>query len=78
MTKFEMGEPMIHLIHMSSVKLLKVALGRLLKSNIYNDKKGKALKETDPEKVYPQLKNAQFKTMQGKQNATMYFMYLLI
>ena len=37
MAKFQMQEPMIHLLHPSCVKLLKVALGRLLKSNINID-----------------------------------------
>ena len=69
---------MIHLLYPSFVRLLKVALGRLLKSNVYIDKKVKALKETDPEKVKLQLKNDQFKTMEGKQDATMYFIHLLI
>ena len=51
MTKFQMERPVIHLLHSSCVKLLKVALGRLFKSSIYIDKKGKTLKETDPERV---------------------------
>ena len=76
MTKFQMEEPMIHLPHPSYVKLLKVALGRLLKSNIYIDEKVKALKEIDPEKVKLQLKNDHFKAMQCKQNATKYFMHI--
>ena len=78
MTKIKMEEPVINLLHPNCVKLMNIALGRLLKTDIYTDKRGKALKETDPEKSELQLKNDQFNTMQGKQNAVMYFMHLLI
>ena len=74
MTKFQMEEPVTHLLHPSCVKLLTVALGRLLKSNVYIDKRGKALKETDPETV----ELHQFKTVQGKQNATVWFIHLSV
>ena len=56
----------------------EIRFGRLLKSSIYIDKKGKTLKESYPEKVELQLENDQFKTTQGKQNVTMYFMCLLV
>ena len=41
MTKFQAEEPMIHLLYSNCEKLLKVALGRLMKSGEYMHKKGK-------------------------------------
>ena len=77
MTKFQMEEPVIHLLHPSCVKLQKEDLGRLLKSNTYINKKGKALKEMYPQKGELQHKNDQCKTMQNKRNTTIYLMHLL-
>ena len=45
MTKPQMEDQMIHLLCPSPVKLLKKALRMLLKSSIYIDRKGKALKK---------------------------------
>ena len=69
---------MIHVLHPVCVKLLKVVLGRLVKSNVYIDENGQALKQTDLKKIELHLKNDQFRTLRGKQSATMYFMHLLI
>ena len=41
MTKFQAEEPMIHLLYSNCEKLLKVAMGRLMKSEVYMDRNGK-------------------------------------
>ena len=64
MTKFQMEEPMIHMLYPSSVKLLQTAMSRLMKSKVYTEKSGAALKHV--EDVELQLKNDQFKVMQGR------------
>ena len=66
MTKFQMEEPMIHMLYSSSVKLRKTAMSRLMKSKVYTEKSGAALKQVNVEDVELQLKNDQFKAMQGK------------
>ena len=47
MTKFQMEEPIIHMLYPSCEKLLKTVTARLLKSKTYTDKKGRALMEVD-------------------------------
>ena len=66
MTKFQMEEPMIHMLYPSSAKLLKTAISRLTKSKVYTGKSGTALKQVNAEDVELQLKNDQFKAMQGR------------
>ena len=66
MTKFQLEEPMIHMLYPSSVKLLKTAMSRLMKSSIYTEKSGAALKQVNVEDVELQLKNDQFKAIQGR------------
>lgn len=41
MTKFQAEEPMIHLLYSNCEKLLKLAMGRLMKSENICTKKGK-------------------------------------
>ena len=57
---------MIHMLYSSSVKLLKTVMSRLMKSKVYTEKSGAALKEVNMEDVELQLKNDQFKAMQGR------------
>ena len=47
MTKFQKEEPMIHLLYPSCEKLLKTTVGRILKSRVYTEKKGRTLKEVN-------------------------------
>ena len=54
------------MLYPSSVKLLKTAMSRLMKSRIYTEKSGAALKQVNVEDVELQLKNDQFKAVQGK------------
>ena len=37
MTKFQMEEPVIHMLHPGSVKLLKTAMSRLMKTKLYTE-----------------------------------------
>ena len=66
MTKFQMEEPMIHMLYPSSVKVLKTAMSRLMKGKVYTEKYGAALKQVNVEDVELQLKIDQFKAMQGR------------
>ena len=66
MTKFQKGEPMIHLLYASSEKLLKPTMSRLLKQKACMDRKGDKLKEVKVDEVNMQLSNDKFTTMQGK------------
>ena len=65
-TKFQMEELMIHMSYPSSVKLLKTAMSRLMKSKVYTEKSGVALKQVKVEDMELQLKNDQFKAVQGR------------
>ena len=64
--KFQMVEPMIHMLYPSSVKILKTAMNRLMKSKVYSEKSWAALKQVN---VELQLRNEQFKAMQGTLNS---------
>ena len=64
MTKFQREEPVIHLLHPNCKKLLKTTMARLMKSKVYTEKKGMALKEIDVE----ELNIDRFKAMQGKKH----------
>ena len=66
MTKLQMEEPRTHMLYPSSVKLLKTAMSRLMKSKVYTEKSGVALKQVNVEDVELQMKNDQFKAMQGR------------
>ena len=66
MTKFQMDEPMIHMLYLSGLKLLKTAMNRLMKSKVYTEKSEAALKQVNVENMELQLKNDQFKAMQGR------------
>ena len=44
MTRFQAEEPMIHLLYSNCEKLLKVTMGRLMKSEEYMHKKGNIYK----------------------------------
>ena len=57
---------MIHVLYPACEKILKTAMGRLMKCRAYIEKKGKALKGIDVQDVDLQLKSDDFKTMQGK------------
>ena len=61
LTKFQKGEPMIHLLHSNCEKLLKTAMGRLMQGKAYIDIRWYTLKEINCESVELQLKNDQFK-----------------
>ena len=47
MPKFQVEEPMIHILYPSSVKLLKTTMSRLMKSKVYTEKSGAALKQVN-------------------------------
>ena len=66
MTKFQMEELMIHMLYPNTVKLLKTAMRRLMKSKVYTEKCGAVLKQVNVEDVELQLKNHQFKALQGR------------
>ena len=66
MTKLQMEEPMNHMLYQSSVKLLKTTMSRMIKSKFYTEKSWAALKQVNVEDVELQLKNDQFKAMQGR------------
>ena len=66
MTKFQMEEPVIHMLYPNSVKLLKTAMSRVMKSKVCTEKSGVALKQAHVEDVELQLKNDQFKAMWGR------------
>ena len=66
MTKFQMEKPIIHMLYPSSVKLLKTAMSRLMKSKVYTEKSGVVLKQGNVKDMELQLKNDQFKAMQGR------------
>ena len=70
LTRLQKEEPVIHLLHSNCEKLLKTAMGRLMQSKAYTDKWHNALKELDCESVELQLKNDQFKAMQGHSVST--------
>ena len=61
-----MEEPVIHMLYPSSVKLLKTATSRLMKSKVYTEKSGATLKQVNVEDVELHLKNDHFKAMQGR------------
>ena len=63
MTKFHMEELRIHMLYPSSVKLLKTAMGILIKSKAYTEMSGAALKQVNVKDVELQLKNDQFKAV---------------
>ena len=65
MTKFQAEEPMILLLYSNCEKLLKVAMGRLMKSEVYIDINGKNLQNVDVDDVGMQLEDEAFVTMQG-------------
>lgn len=65
-TKFQLEEPKIQELHPSCEKLLKVVMGRLLKNEVFVEKKGKALKEIDVQSSGNQMNDQDFKLMQGK------------
>ena len=56
---------MIHMLYPNSVKLLETAMHRLMKCKVYTEKSGAALKQVNVENVELQLKNDQFKGVQG-------------
>ena len=68
MTKLQREEPMIHLLHPICEKLLKTTMARLMKSKVYTEKKGRALKEVDVEDVNLLLDSDRFKAMQVKKH----------
>ena len=47
MTKFQMEEPMIHMLYPGSVKLLKREMSRLMKKKVYTEKSGVVLKQVN-------------------------------
>ena len=53
---------MIHMLYPSSVNLLKTAMNRLMKSKVYTEKSGAALKQVNVEDVELQLKGGNRKT----------------
>ena len=57
---------MIHLLYPSSVKLLKTVMSRLMKSKVYTERSGAALKPVNVDDMELQLKNDQLKPMQGR------------
>ena len=71
LTKFQKGEPMIHLLYPNCEKLLKLTIGRLMKNKVYKDKRGEDLKKINVEKVEMQLTSDQFKQMQGHKVVTL-------
>ena len=66
MTKFQMEEPMIHMLYPGSVKLLKTAMSRLMINKVYTENSGTTLKQVNVEDIGLQLKNDRFKTIQGR------------
>ena len=66
MAKLQAEEPMIHLLHSNCEKLLKVAMGRLMKSKEYIHKKGKDLQKVNADAVAQLLEKAEFMAMQGQ------------
>ena len=67
MTKFQAEEePMIHLRYSNCEKLLKVAMGQLMKSEVYMDRNGKDLQNVDVDDVGMQLQQEAFIKMQGQ------------
>ena len=70
LTRFQKEEPVTHLLHSNCEKLLKTAMERLMQSKSCIDKRHNALKEEDCENVELQLKNDQFKAMQGHSVST--------
>ena len=54
---------MIHLLYPSTEKLLKTLMARLLKSDVYNGKNGRALKDIDMEDVSLLLSSKRFNEM---------------
>ena len=47
---------------------MKTTMARLMKSKVYTEKRGRALKEVDVEDVNFQLNSDRFKAMQGKKH----------
>ena len=66
LTKFQMEEPKIYMLHPSSMKLLKTAMSRSMKSKVHTEKSGAALKQVNVEDVDLDLKNDLFKALQGR------------
>ena len=65
MTKFQKEEPVVHMLHNNCQQLLKVAMGRLLKSACFSNKEGKELTNINVDDMNLQLGTEDFKTMQG-------------
>ena len=65
MTKFQKQEPMVHMLHNNCQQLLKVAMGRLLKSASFSNKEGKELTNISVDDVSLQMGTEDLKTMQG-------------
>ena len=66
LTKFQAEEPMIHLLYSNCEKLLKVAMGRLMKNEVYMDRNGKDLQNVDVDDVGMQLQQEAYMNMQGQ------------
>ena len=65
MTKFQKEEPMVHMLYNNCQQLLKVAIGRLMKSACFSNNEGKELTNINVDDVSLQLGTEDFKTMQG-------------
>ena len=66
MTEFQKEESVIDLLYPSTEKFLKTLMARLLKTDAYTGKDGRALKDFDKEDVNLQLSTKKFKEMQDK------------
>ena len=67
MTKFQLEEPMIHMLHPSSCQATEDSHEEIdEKAKVYTEKSGSALKQVNVEDVELQLKNDQFKAMHGR------------
>ncbi len=66
LTKFQLEAPMVYVLYPSCVRVLKTLMGRLVKSKLYVDKKGKALAHINVQDMEVQLKREDFRKMQGQ------------
>ena len=66
MTKFQAEEHKSDLLYSNCEELLKVAMGRLMKSEEYMHKKGKDLQKVNADDVAQQLEKAEFMAVQGQ------------
>jgi hypothetical protein len=66
LTRFQMEEPMIHKLYPACAKLLKVAMSRMLRSDVYNSVEGRNLLNIDVDDVTLYLEDKDFVTVQGK------------